>query len=224
MAASAGSQYQTTVPKLLIGPNTPVQIRLNLMASQPRVLQGEFIGVQHYDFFVVRVPSVPGIRNLLVPHTLVEVRYSIAGAVHSFHAEVVSHVIKPALLLFLTYPDRISIMEMRKTQRCSCALPVFISCTRGDCNGIIADISMGGCQVCFPLSGNAGLREIEKDENIALQTFFSAAGTLMSATGTIRKIDGSAGVMLLGVSFDDMPPDFVAQLATYCSAVKELLG
>ena len=48
--AFAHKQYQETMPKLGLALNTRVFVRLNPLSRRSVPLQGEFLGISHYDF------------------------------------------------------------------------------------------------------------------------------------------------------------------------------
>ena len=73
-----------------------------------------------------------------------EIRFLLEGAVNTFSADLLSYTLKPALILYATYPDRLSIIKTRQHRRLVCALPVFLTTTHGDAGGMICDLSLGG--------------------------------------------------------------------------------
>lgn len=210
------------MPKLNIALCSRVHIRINPMSSS-RPLPGEFIGLSHFDFLVLRLPTVPGLRNQLLSQTPVEVRYLTDGALNSFHTEIISHLVKPAFLLFLAYPERLTIREMRRHQRLPCALPIQIFSSHGDAKGIISDLSMGGCRICLGLSGQADIRKLQVGDSIVLQTALGEEGAPCGGSAVVRSVEISGVKLTAGISFDGADKVFSEALSGYLSLVRALV-
>lgn len=219
--ASGQKPYQDVMPKVLIEPNSRVHVRINPSAQSARSLPGEYLGVSHYDFIMFKLPSVPGVRNLLLPRTVVEVRYLHEGSVHSFQSEVMSHVIKPSLLLFLEYPGRINIVEMRTHKRTTCSLPVMISSRHGDTHGIIGDISQGGCRITFNVQGKAALRQLCPGEKLVLQMALKPDGEPIVVNAAIKSLEALGNCMGAGALFEEHIPAFTQAVDEYLSLLQE---
>jgi hypothetical protein len=214
--------YQEKMPKLNIEPNSRLYVRFNLLSHSSQPMQGEFLGMSHYEFILLRLPSVPGLRDRLIPKTMLEIRFLLEGAVHTFSADLISYSVKPALILYATYPDRLSIMKTRQHHRLTCALPVSLTTSRGDAVGIICDLSLGGCRVCLELTGQSGLRDLAVGDDIVLQVPLSATAALAGGTCVARKVEVTGSRLAIGLSFNDGQKDFIASVAGYLSLSRVL--
>lgn len=211
------------MPKLSIEPNSRIYVRLNPLSQQSQPMQGEFIGLSHYEYLILRVPSVPGLLAKLIPHTMMEVRFLLDGAVNSFTTELVSHAVKPALMLFTSYPDRLNIQETRRHQRITCALPAILNTIYGDAKGIISDLSMGGCKVTLDLGGQSALRDMIVGDEVVLQTVLNADGMPAGGTAIVRNIEVSGSKLRAGLSFNDAHKDFFTSLSNYLELSRLLI-
>lgn len=214
--------YQDTTPKLELEQNTRIFVRLNPANQHGPPLQGEYVGACDYEFMILRLPTVPGMLNRLLPQTLVEIRYLQAGAVHTFTAEIINHIVKPSLLLFTTYPDRMSITATRRHHRVVCALPMVVHSPKGSGEGLINDLSLGGCRINLELTGQSVMREMAVGDNIAVQTVFSADGRPFGAKAVVRNVVLAGTLVSAGISFTDKQPDFFGLLERYIKLVKAL--
>ena len=221
-SAYAHKQYQETMPKLGMELNTRVFVRLNPLSKRSIPLQGEFLGISHYDFLILRLPSIPGLVKKLLPHTRVEVRYLTEGAVNTFTTEVITHSFKPTLLLYTTYPDRMSILETRKHQRVTCALPITLTTPHGDAKGVVWDLSMGGCRIAVELKGQSNMRQLAANDTVVLQTILSSEGTPARGLGLVRNVEIAGSRLTIGLSFDESNKSFVEALAGYLDLVQVL--
>lgn len=216
-------QHNEAMPKLAIEPNSRIYVRLNPLGSQSQPMQGEFIGLVHYEYLILRVPSVPGLLNKLIPHTMMEIRFLLDGAVNSFATELLSYAVKPTLMLFAAYPDRMTIQETRRHQRITCALPATLNTIYGDARGIISDLSMGGCKVTLDLSGQSALREMIVGDEVVLQTVLNTDGIPAGGTAIVRNIEVSGSKLHTGLSFSDAHKDFLTLLSNYLELSRLLI-
>lgn len=219
---NSAKAYQSTMPKLGLDQNTRVFVRLNPLSQQSQPLHGEFLGTSHYEFMIIRLPSVPGLLNKLLPQTRVEIRYMQEGAVHTFTTELISYTIKPSLLLFTSYPDRMSIMDTRKHHRVLCALPILMHSPKGDAEGLICDLSLGGCRVSLELTGQSDMRELMVGDSVVLQTIFTADGLPCGSKAVVRNVEMAGTRVATGLSFLDKNTDFLVPLTRYIKSVQAL--
>ncbi len=208
-------QHHENMPKLNIEINSRIHIKMNPLSQSSRSMPGEFLGLSHFDFLILRLPSVPGLRNQLLPRTLLDVRYLLDGAVNSFYSEVISHVVKPTLMVFSTYPDKLNIIEMRNSRRTTCALPVVINSSIGDAKGILLDLSLGGCRFAIDLTGQSNFCQLAINDTIVVQLSLSPEALSLGCSATVRSIEISGSKLMAGVSFDDPVKEFSASVGSY---------
>ncbi|MDR2161477.1 MAG: flagellar brake protein [Desulfovibrio sp.] len=211
----AVKQYQDKLPRLAIEPNARIYVRLNPMSQNGHPLQGEFLGMSHYEFILLRLPSVPGLLDKLIPRTLMEIRFLLEGAVNTFTADLLSYSVKPALILYASYPDRISIIKTRQHRRLICALPVSLNTSYGDARGLVCDLSQGGCRVTLELTGQSGLRNLNVGEDVVLQMPLNAGGVPAGGTCVARKVEIAGSRLTLGLSFNEGQKEFISEVNEY---------
>lgn len=216
-------QYQETMPKLGLELNTRVLVRLNSLNSNSVPLQGEFIGISHYDFLVIRLPCIPGLLKKLLPSTSLEIRYITDGAINNFNVEIISHTFKPALLLYVTYPDRMNVLKTRKHQRLSCALPVTLRSTLGEASAVLCDLSKGGCRVVLELTGQSGMRTLGVEDAVMLQVVLCPKGTSVRGLGIVRNVEVTGTRLCVGIAFGDNTKAFDEALDSYLDLIQVLV-
>lgn len=177
-------------------------------ADEGRRLAAELIGVVHFEFLILRLPWVPGLRARLLPGSMMTVRFVSSGDLCGFQSAVLSHTAKPALILFLEYPEVIEKLTLRQHRRVRCALPVQMHSRRGDAPGLIADLSRGGCKLALDLRGQSGLRQMVAGDQLVLRSSFSPDGVPQTVTCTVRTVDIEVSRMVLGVAFTDADQSF----------------
>ncbi len=216
-------RHQETMPKLDMELNMRVYVRINPLGKRVKPLQGEFLGLLHFEFLMLKLPSVPGVLSSLIPQAMVEVRFLQAGAVHTFTTEVISHSVKPALVLFTTYPDRLSVLETRRHVRTACALPLFINSKLGGVVGVVSDLSMGGCRISIELTGQSFMRTLAAKDRVILQTVFSADGAPVTCAAVVRNVESTGSRLVVGIAFDPGQAEFAAALSRYLELVQVLV-
>lgn len=214
--------HHQTMPKLELELNTRVFVNLNPLNTENVPIQGEFLGTAHYDFLIIRLPSIPGLLKKLMPYTRIEISFLSGGARNSFIAEIITYTAKPGLLLFTTYPDRMSILESRKFQRVTCAMPASMVTPYGDALGVVRDLSKGGCRVVLEMTGQSTVRKIAAGDRIVLQLALSPTEDPSRGIGLVRNVETAGSRLTLGLAFDESSGSFVEAMTSYLELVSVL--
>lgn len=208
------------MPKLGLEIGSRVLVNLTPMSAQkPAMLQGEFVGAVHYEFMIIRLPSVPGLANKILPRMHIEVSFQENGAAVRFTAEVLAHTGKPSFLLYTTYPDRMRVVETRQHHRALCAMPVIIASPHGDGRAVITDLSLGGCRLVMQMTGQSGMRQVAEGDRLVLQTCLSAEGEAVRGIGIVRMTETNGGKLHMGIAFDEGHKAFAEALKNYLAIV-----
>ncbi len=219
--APVHKQYQETMPKLELDINSRVLVTLNPISStKPVRLQGEFLGASHYEYLILRLPSIPGLIKKLIPQMRVEVSFQCNGAIHRFFAEIIQYTSKPGLLIFISYPDRMRVTKTRKHHRVTCALPVTLTTTYGDAIAAIKDLSRGGCRLVLELTGQSVMRQLSEGDRVVFQVCFSAGGEVVRGIGIVRGLETTGSRMSIGLAFDEGHKAFGEALAAYLDFIQ----
>ncbi len=186
-------------------------------------LSADLVGVVHFEYLIVRLPWVPGLRTRLVSGISPTVRFVSDGELCGFQSEIITHVAKPALLLFLQYPEVIEKLTLRQHKRVHCALPAQLHSRRGDAQGVIADLSRGGCRLAVNVRGQNGLRHTVSGDILVLRAILAAEGLPLAVTCTVRSVDTDANRMQLGLAFTEADDEFWSSLDLFLT-YSELLS
>ncbi len=190
--------------------------------DEGRRVAAELIGLVHFEFLVLRLPWVPGLRTHLIPGNMVTVRFVAAGDLCGFQAEVLSHTAKPALIAFLRYPEVVEKLALRQHRRVQCALPVQVHSRRGDASGLIADLSRGGCRLVLDVRGQAELRKMTAGDQLILRSSFGADGLPQSVTCTVRAVELETSRIVLGIAFTEADQTFWKTLGAFLESCELL--
>lgn len=197
---------------------------LNLPGSKEN-LSCELVGGQHFEYLILKTPPVPGIRSRLLNGDVVTLRFLAGGTVFGFRSEILNHVVKPGLLLFLEYPEITEQVDLRRHRRVNCLLPASLHSRHGTHKCILRDLSEGGCKVSLDVGREDPFRETTTEEMLVLQcALFGADGQTQTTLPCIAKsICADSGRMQLGLKFDNLPSETQMELAAYLESVSVLL-
>lgn len=178
-------------------------------------IAADLVSMVHFEYLILRLPWVPGLRSRLVGGATATVRFVSNGELCGFQATILTHIAKPSLLLFLEYPDIIEKLALRQHKRVQCALPVQLHSRRGDAQGVIADLSRGGCRMVLDVRGQQGLRQTVAGDIIVLRVPLNSDGIPLTVTATVCNVEMDVNRMRLGLSFSEADKEFWNALETF---------
>ncbi|SBW05172.1 PilZ domain protein [uncultured delta proteobacterium] len=201
--------HRTKGDKLELAIGTRMAVTLDTTQQGPEGrIAADLVGMVHFEYLILRLPWVPGLRSRLVGGASVTVRFVSNGELCGFQSPVITHIPKPSLLLFLEYPDVIEKMALRQHKRVQCALPVQLHSRRGDAHGVIADLSRSGCRMAVDVRGQQSLRQTVVEDVIVLRVPLNSEGLPLTVTCTVRSVSFDANRMQVGLSFSEADTEF----------------
>lgn len=213
------AQKQQEKPQRTKGDKLALEIGTRMAVTLDSTQQGpegriaaDLVGMVHFEYIILRLPWVPGLRSRLVGGASVTVRFVSNGELCGFQAPVITHIPKPSLLLFLEYPDVIEKLALRQHKRVQCALPVQLHSRRGDAHGVIADLSRGGCRMAVDVRGQQSLRQTVVEDVIVLRVPLNSEGMPLAVTCTVRSVSFDANRMQVGLAFTEADNEFWSTL------------
>ena len=108
--------------------------------------KSNLVGMAAGAYLIASLPQMVGIRNLLDQAPNVLVRYVHMGEVFGFRTEVLGLMATPFPLMFLSYPATVERINLRQSARVDCHLPATLTFRETATEGMILDISSGGCR------------------------------------------------------------------------------
>jgi len=188
----------------------------------------EFIGMSRGQYLIVRIPRVPGINDYLYVEKTVTVRYVHEGNVYGLQSEVLWTLNAPYKLLFLRYPDTVEMLNLRKCQRVDCYLPVQVGVSEDEqftqYEGMILNLSCGGCQVVIDTKGGGQLPPITVDSMVNLEFRMIGSDKLTKLDGKAKNLNVNENRLYFGVMYDDLPIDVRNGIDEYIESVAEYLA
>lgn len=217
-------------PQRIKGDKLALEIATRMAVTVDGMQQGpegriaaDLVGMVHFEYIILRLPWVPGLRTRLVGGASVTVRFISNGELCGFQATVITHIAKPSLLLFLEYPEVVEKLALRQHKRVQCALPAQLHSRRGDAPGVIGDLSQGGCRMVVDVRGQQGLRQSVVGDVIVLRVSLNPNGAMSTVTCSVRSVSMDANRMQLGLAFTEADNEFQTTLETFLTTAY-LLG
>ncbi len=198
---------------LSIGLGTRLQTQLGKRGDELKVAS-TLIGIVPEEYFMIRVPAVPGILNKLFEGQPITVRYVYAGNVYGFNSTILSYTSKPALIVSMAYPTSVEVLNLRKAQRLECLLPAAIRISNKEYRGVILDISVGGCRVYTEYDERDYTDfEIEKDVRLSFQLTGTPEDQIIG--GRVQNLRKDNRLAELGIRFDQGNPEIIEKVKEY---------
>lgn len=206
---------RTTGARLSLEIGTRMALSLDDLQGVKGRIAAELVGMVHFEYLILRLPWVPGLRSRLVGGASATARFVSEGELCGFFAPVLTHITKPSLLLFLEYPDMVEKLVLRQHKRMQCALPVQVHSRRGDAQGVIGDLSRGGCHMVVNIQGQQSLRQTVVEDVLVLRVPLNAEGIPFAVTCTVRNVEFDINRMHLGLAFTEADNEFWEELESF---------
>lgn len=184
----------------------------------------EFVGMERDRYLILRIPRIPGVTDHLFPEKAVTVRFVHEGHIFGFGSEVLWLMNAPFRLLFLRYPEEVEVLNLRGCQRVDCFLPSAIKIGEDWLQGVIVNISCGGCQAVVEERRSKPLPQLGVDDGLMLEFRLPGAEQNLLIGGQAKNINQSERRLYLGVKYDVLPDYTLDLLQRYVDSVADYLG
>ncbi|MDL2210890.1 flagellar brake protein [Desulfovibrio sp. OttesenSCG-928-O18] len=212
---SQEKMQRTTGVRLSLEVGTRMAVTFGSQQGADGRIAADLVGMVHFEYLILRLPWVPGLRSRLVGGATATVRFVSDGELCGFQSPILTHIAKPSLLLFLEYPEVVEKLALRQHKRVQCALPVQLHSRRGDAQGVIADLSRGGCKMALDVRGQQGLRQTVVEDVMVLRVPLNSEGIPLAVTCTVRSVEVDTSRMQLGLSFTEADNEFWTALEAF---------
>jgi hypothetical protein len=179
------------------------------------------VGLIPETYLIINVPAIPGILPRLKEGNTITVKYIYDGNVFGFHSCTLSYMLKPDIVLFISYPMSVENINLRKVQRLECLLPVSVTFVEMEFNGVILDISTEGCRICFEYSSHESIY-IDVGQIIKLSIKIPGITYDLALNGTIRNFKKDRRVVEIGVEFGDADKKAKETVRRYMISLSDL--
>jgi len=221
---SRGERHIERLPGVHLKLKVGNPIFLRLLCVEQRY-EGRIVGLDPYTYFIVqaRLPQDTLAKLTQNPNAIGQL--DAGGTLFGFRTEVLNRISNPAPLLFLSYPDTVERVVLRRNERVKVSVPGNIHGSFGDHDVMVVDLAPEGCRFTTRSSLKSPLRTAQPGERILLRCELGAScGKPFMAPVVLRRIDEQRGRISIGGQFVDVSEDNAAILHEYVNRVQSLLG
>ncbi|WP_243361944.1 flagellar brake protein [Fundidesulfovibrio terrae] len=202
---------------------------LDVSLGQPCVLSFEsdkerfrssVIGLEPYQFLIIRLPGVPGIQQKLALGPGITLRLECEGTLWGFKSRVLKTVLSPAPMLVVAYPYSAERLQLRRHRRATCFLPARITNDFLDVDGLVTDISLGGCHIVLDGAVSEKVLNIMTGDPVVL-TLNTEGDAPLRVDASVHRRKGGKVRQSLGLEFSSPAPDARERIARFVSRMED---
>ena len=210
-----------TGKRIFIELGTQLQIQIEGVAFR---FKSTLVGIEPDNYLIIKTPGATpfgSIKHKLFRGSQFTVRYLARGTVFGFQSRLMGAISTPTKLLFLEYPNVVENCDLRSHERIDCLLPAKGNIKDKERQGIILDLSEGGC--CYLIKALKGeeLPSVQIDEQITLRCQFPGIEGEQVVSGKVRNIRRDEQGTALAIEFHEIAPEVQNIIVQYISTVKE---
>ncbi len=187
-------------------------------------LSSYLVGIIPGVNLIIKTPQLADIQELLADGSYVVLRYVHLGQIYGFRSKVMRSIISPSRLTFLSYPDNIEKINLRKNARVSCYIPATLTYTDAKIKGVTTNISQSGIK--FTTRSIEGLKtnQLPAEDNIMISFPVLGKEGVQEFQGRIRNKSYADKEISLGIEFMKIEKDLSDMINDYIKKVKEYEG
>jgi len=204
-----------------IAVGTPLQIQIGEAKDGSRLICS-LVGFEPEGYLLLRIPAIPGILDELIEGAQVVVRYIYAGAVYGFKSSILNRITRPALILFISYPRSIEVMNLRRTTRLHCLLPASAKVYKQELEGVILDISAEGCRLYLESFGSQELPAFRIEQAIIVSLELAGIAGQQIANGKVQNFRQDSRLAEIGIKFDESNTVLLKNIRAYINSLLKL--
>jgi hypothetical protein len=182
-------------PGLSLG--TLLQVQFEGLGSS----RSRLVGMEMGSFLIILTPPIANIGSKLYQKNHGIVRYLFSGRVYAFRCTLLSLIKDPYRLSILTYPASIEHINLRKHERISSLIAAEMSAKGQLHEGIISDISNGGCSFEFNKSDQRAFPELKVLDEVVISMLLKETSYATVFNADVRSIRMDNENMMAGIQF-----------------------
>jgi hypothetical protein len=185
------------------------------------------IGYKKNQFIILTIPShtsVPSqnVYSLLYNGNTATFYIMLNGKLSALKCNIIRFTMDPSPLLFLSFPTNCTILNLRQSLRVRCLFRAALRIDTYELNGMITDLSIGGCGFICPNSNTAKL--IEVDAPVSLECTQLTPANPIIIPAKVRSASPGTHSLRIGIKFTDCPDQTLQPLQTFISDATTLGG
>jgi hypothetical protein len=203
-----------------IAPGMLLQIQFEGLGSS----RSRLIGIDDGSFLIIQTPAITEIWSKRYEKNHCIVRYLFAGKVFAFRCTLLAVIKDPCRLSILSYPESVENINLRKHERTSCIIAAEVNIGGRTYEGIVSDISIGGCSFEFNLSARQEFPTLNIKDNLQILLHLREMPTTCAFAATVRSIKTDKENLMTGIQFVESDSaatdaDSLAELTKFISSL-----
>jgi c-di-GMP-binding flagellar brake protein YcgR len=159
------------------------------------------VGMEPGKFLIVNTPPIAEIGSKLFMKNHAIVRYLSSGNVYAFRCTLLRLIKDPFRLSVLSYPESFENMNLRKHERISCILDASVSLDEKKYDGLVTDLSIGGCNFEFSKSDSTEFPDIKIADELLIFIQLKQRTDLEGIHVAVRSMQKDKDSLSLGMEF-----------------------
>lgn len=184
-------------------------------------IESIFVGQEPNKYLIVQAPTSSDVISTFTEDNYVIVRYIIIGARHSFHSRILGCATKPYPVVFLSYPQFVESVNLRKKRRVACYIPASAKINQHEKPGVLTDINSDGCRFNFSVSADDPTEIIQEDDTITISFQLLGIEGDQKCNGKVQNIEKNNDILSVGIQFDELNPEVMRKIEIYVKSVPE---
>jgi hypothetical protein len=204
--------------KLVIALGSELNMQVDGMEEKFKSI---LVGIEAPVYLMVRMQIPTRFRSQIDKGTVFVVRYLYLGNVYGFKTKSIGSVEKPYKITFLSYPETVESLNIRRAQRVSCFIPATVEINKKQIRGLVMEISRSGTR--FKISTNTDIIN-ETAINDLLKISFPLLGFegIHTFKGIIKSINTDSEGISFGIQFEDIKPSVEGMIDGYVRDVLDI--
>lgn len=199
-------------PAQFLSVGLPLQLTLPRERGQVQCV-ATLLGWKDGAFLISELPFENGRAVEFRPCAPCIVRYLFCGSVVGYRSEIRKGQFSPEPLLFLSFPNKIEQIVLRRYPRVSVSQPVSLMRVDGASGpawetplvGTLRDLSVAGCRLVL----QEPWRELPPGIQLRLDFELPGIGSVMNLTGVVKNAVSYPGKLVCGVEFQFNQTEYV---------------
>jgi|WetSurMetagenome_2_1015567.scaffolds.fasta_scaffold178881_2 c-di-GMP-binding flagellar brake protein YcgR len=186
-------------------------------------LKSSLVGMERGKYLIIRIPKTPGLEPLLMAGISVKAVFLCDGTIYVFMSTILMSIMSPAPLFFISCPENMQRHELRKNLRMDCSIPAVIrEKEKMEYNGIITDLSSGGCGVTVPNAPQVNA-DFKVDGELELSCEMLGIEQDTAIHGIIKNLSQDDKRIHLGLQFDPGDARALERIQIYVNRILDIV-
>ncbi len=177
------------------------------------------IGIKPSSYIIINTVSLSDTFNIIKKNDRMIVRYLHSGNIYGFRTKSLGSITIPFKLLFISYPENVEVLSLRKSERVTCNIPANIVLNNLDHKGIVTDMSSGGIKVQINSNAISSYNNISLEMPVSISFPLPGLDGIQTFKGIIKRIDRDAISLSLGINFSIIDPAAKTKLDEYLNLI-----